>query len=160
MIRKAKPEDAMAIHEAHMLSIQTVCSKDHSTEEINAWGRRPFNEAQRVSAIQNQTVWVVELDNKIEGYGHLRVYEKDGQKLAHVMGLYLTQKALGKNFGQQMFSLMLAEAKLQGAERINLESTLTAHGFYKKMGFVDSGPQMTVEIGGTPIRCIPMSCHV
>lgn len=156
-IRRAKPEDAKAIHNAHMLSIQTICSKDHSPEEIKAWGGRPFNETQRVSAIQNQNVWVVELDNKIEGYGHLRVYEKDGQKLAHVMGLYITQAALGKKFGQQLFSLMLDEAKLQGADKINLESTLTSHGFYKKMGFWDSGPQMTVELGGTPIRCLPMS---
>jgi len=160
MIRRAKPEDAKSIHDAHMLSIQTICSKDHSPEEIKAWGGRPFNEAQRASAIQNQNVWVVEIDNRIEGYGHLRVYEKDGQKLAHVMGLYLTQKALGKKLGQQMFSLMLNEAKFQNAEKINLESSLTSHGFYKKMGFWDSGPRMTIEIGGTPIRCIPMSLNL
>ncbi len=113
MIRKAKSEDAKSIHDAHMLSIQTICSKDHTPKEINAWGGRPFNEDKRVSAIQNQNVWVVELDNRIEGYGHLRIYEKDGQRLAHVMGLYLTQKALGKKFGEQMFSQMLNEAKLQ-----------------------------------------------
>jgi len=156
MIRKAKIEDAEAIHDAHMLSIQSICSKDHSIEEINAWGMRPFNEIQRTSAIQNQNVWVVELDNKIEGYGHLRVYEKDGQKLAHIMGLYLTQKALGQGYGKQIFLLMLTEAKFQKVETINLESTLTAHTFYKKMGFIDSAPQMTVELGGAAIRCIPM----
>lgn len=157
LIRKAKPEDAKAIHDAHMLSIQTICSNDHSPEEIKAWGGRPFSEAQRVSAIQNQNVWVVDLDGKVEGYGHLRIYEKDNQKLAHVMGLYLTKKASGRKFGQQIFRLMLDEAKLQRAEKINLESTLTSHGFYMKMGFYDSGAPMTIEIGGTPIRCIPMS---
>jgi hypothetical protein len=86
MIRRARVDDAKGIHEAHMQSIQTLCSMDHSPEEIKAWGGRPFNEAQRIAAIQNQHVWVVETDSKIEGYGHLRIYEKDGEKLAHVMG--------------------------------------------------------------------------
>lgn len=160
MIRKATPEDAKGIHEAHMLSIQAICSKDHSPEEIRAWGGRPFNESQRVYAIQNQHVWVIEIDNKIEGYGHLRIHDKDGLKLAHVMGLYLTPKALGKKFGKSIFNLMLAEAKAQNVEKINLESTLTSHEFYKKLGFYDSGNQMTVEIASTPIRCIPMSMEL
>lgn len=156
MIRKARPEDARSIHEAHMLSIQTICSKDHSPEEIKAWGGRPFNEAQRANAIQNHFVWVVELDNKIEGYGHLHIYEKNNQQAAHIMGLYLTQKAKGKKLGQQMFHLMLIEAKLRGIKKISLESTLTAHGFYKKMGFSESDALKTIDINGTPIRCIPM----
>ena len=140
-----------------MLSIQTICSKDHSPDKIKAWSERPFNEAQRVSAIQNQNVWVVGLDNRIEGYEHLRAYKRDGQNLAHVMRLYSTQEAMGKKLGQQMFSLILNEAKLQNAKKIYLESTPTSYGFYKKMGFWDSGPQMTIELGGTPIRGIPMS---
>ena len=156
MIRKARPEDAKGIHEAHMHSIQTICSKDHTPEEIRAWGGRPLNESQRIQAIQNQHVWVVELDQKIEGYGQLRIYEKEGVKLAHVMGLYLTPKALGQKFGKSIFNLMLSEAKSQGVEKIGLESTLTSHEFYKKMGFSDAGAQMTVEIAGTPVRCIPM----
>ncbi|MGZ3775051.1 MAG: GNAT family N-acetyltransferase [Pseudobdellovibrionaceae bacterium] len=157
MIRRAKLEDAKAIHEAHMLSIQTICSKQHSPEEIRAWGERPFKEDQRIEAIQNQHVWVVELNEKIEGYGHLRIYEKDGSKLAHIMGLYFTPKAIGMKFGRVLFEMMLNVAKENCATKLSLDSTLTAHGFYKKMGFKEDGGLITVEIAGTPIRCIPMS---
>lgn len=27
---------------------------------------------------------------------------------------------------------------------------------YRKVGFVDDGPETTVDVGGTPIRCYPM----
>lgn len=31
-------KDALAIHHAHMESIQILCSRDYTTEEIKAWG--------------------------------------------------------------------------------------------------------------------------
>lgn len=160
MIRKATPKDARGIHDAHMHSIQTLCAKEHTHDEILAWGHRPFNEGQRLAAIQNQYVWVVEIENNIEGYGQLKVYEKDGHLFAHVMGLYLTPKAVGKKFGQTIFKYMYEEAKLRNVEKINLESTLTSHGFYQKLGFKNSGPLASIEISGTPTRCIPMSLKI
>lgn len=156
MIRKGKPEDALGIHEAHMRSIREVCSKDHSPEEIRGWGNRPYREEQRLNAIKNQFVWVVDSSDKIEGYGHLALHSENGRVRAHVMGLYLVPEASGKGFGVAIAREMIAEAKRQNAFEINLESTLTAHGFYKKMGFADSGEQATIELGGSKIRYIPM----
>ncbi|MDD4974118.1 MAG: hypothetical protein PHY93_07185 [Bacteriovorax sp.] len=37
IIRKAEPKDAFGIYTAHMKSIQEVCSRDHSSEEVDAW---------------------------------------------------------------------------------------------------------------------------
>ncbi|MDG0815146.1 GNAT family N-acetyltransferase [Bdellovibrio svalbardensis] len=155
-IRRAKPEDALGIHEAHMRSIQEVCSKDHTSEEVSAWGHRPFREDQRINAIKNQFVWVVESFAKIEGFGHMALSEKDGSIKAHVLGLYLVKEANGFGLGYKIVSAMIAEAKSRGAEEVTLESTLTAHKFYQKQGFEDSGPQGTINIGGVGIRYIPM----
>ncbi len=128
LIRKASLTDAAAIHAAHMKSIQEVCYQDHTPEEIKVWGHRPYNEAQRHSAIKNDSVWVVEDHGQIEGYGHFKLYEK--------------------------------EAKDKKIKEITLEATLTAHEFYKKMGFSDSGPQTSVEISGQKIRCYPMKMTI
>lgn len=155
-IRRARPEDTLGIHEAHMRSIREVCSKDHSPEEIQGWGHRPYREDQRLNAIKNQFVWVVDNSGKIEGYGHLSLISENGKIRGHVMGLYLVPEANGKGFGVTIAREMIAEAKKQNAFEINLESTLTAHSFYKKMGFVDSGAQATIELGGSKIRYIPM----
>jgi N-acetylglutamate synthase-like GNAT family acetyltransferase len=156
-IRRAHLQDAQAIHTAHMKSIQEVCSKDHSPEEIQAWGHRPYREDQRHSAITDDLVWVVEDSGSIEGYGHFKIFEKDGLKKGHILGLYLTQKVLGKKLGKSIVHLMLAEARSARVKEITLEATLTAHDFYQKVGFQDNGPQSFLEINGHNIRCHRMS---
>lgn len=156
IVRRAKPEDAFGIHEAHMRSIREVCSKDHSQQEIQGWGNRPYREDQRVHAIKNQFVWVIDNSGKIEGYGHLSVISDNSQMRGHIMGLYLVPEANGKGLGTEVAKAMIVEAKKHNSTEINLESTLTAHSFYKKIGFVDSGELATIELGGSKIRYIPM----
>lgn len=156
-VRRAKIEDARGIHEAHMRSVQEICAKDHSNEEIQAWGHRPFNENNRVHAIKNQFVWVVENNSLIEGYGHFGLEKKEDTLVAHIYGLYLAPEAIGNGFGAEIANAMIKEAKFAGAKKIILESTLTAHQFYKHLGFTDSAPQTKISIGGVEIRCFPMS---
>lgn len=156
-VRRARSKDAIGIHEAHMRSIREVCSKDHTPEEIQGWGNRPYREDQRVDAIQKQHVWVVENGGKIAGYSHLTFFNKDDLIRGYIAALYLAPEANGQGLGAKLVHSMIAEARNQNAIEINLESTLTAHGFYRKMGFRDSGEQSTVEVGGSQVRCIPMT---
>jgi dipeptidase E len=156
IVRRAAVQDAEGIHRAHMKSIQEICSKDHTPEEIQGWGNRPYREDQRVAAIQNDFVWVVEDQSSIEGYGHLKISEKEGLKHAHIYGLYLTPKVTGRSFGKAIFEMMMDEVAEAGVNQVTLESTLTAQEFYRKMGFVNDGPEVRVEINGSPVRCYPM----
>jgi GNAT superfamily N-acetyltransferase len=155
-IRRARPEDARGIHEAHMSSIQEVCSQDHTKEEIAGWGFRPFREERVIAAIANNYVWVIEQAEKIEGYGELSIIEAEGTSRAHILGLYLRANVTGQGLGKQLLTLMLDEVKARGISEIGLESTITAHAFYKSFGFVDKGPQATAQIGGSTVRCQPM----
>jgi uncharacterized cupin superfamily protein/predicted GNAT family N-acyltransferase len=155
-IRKAVPSDALAIHLAHMKSIKEICSKDYSTDEIQAWGHRPFIESQRLVPIKNHSVWVVEESTKVEGYAYLKVYEENGKRVAEVLGLYLTPKVLGKSLGKTLVALMLDEAKFLNASEVTLDATITAYDFYRKQGFVDNGPETMDKINGVPIRGRPM----
>lgn len=156
MIRRANSEDAAGIHVAHMQSIQQLCSKHHTKEEIAGWGNRPFNKEQRLSAIKNHAVWIVEVNSKIEGYAQIAFKEKENVLTGHILGLYLTSIAAGSGLGKKLLQLMIDEAKLRKVNSITLESTITAHGFYEKFGFIDSGVQIAVQIGGVGVRCQPM----
>ncbi len=155
-VRRALIKDAEGIHNAHMTSIQRVCSKDHSQEEIAVWGHRPFNKTQREISIKNDLVLVAEKNSRIEGYGHIRLSEKDNLKQAHIFGLYLTPEVVGMLVGQTIIDIMLEQCRYHGVDKVTLESTITAKTFYKKMGFEEDGSEMTVEISGQPIRCYPM----
>lgn len=157
VIRRAYSNDSKSIHEAHMRSIQEICSKDYSKAEINAWGNRPFNESQRHSAIENDCVWIIEIEQVIYGYAHLKFYQKESQQLAHVMGLYLTKEVQGKGYGKKLFEHILTESRNKLVTKISLESTLTAYNFYLKMGFKPEETESTVVINGAQIRCIPMT---
>ena len=140
IIRRALPEDAFGIHEAHMKSIQELCSKDYTEAEIKAWGHRPYNEEHRLFAITNHIVYVVAINDSIEGYAQLKFYNDNDNdiKKAHVMGLYLTSRTSGKNLGTQSLQKLLAEAQKNGVQQVTLESTLTSKVFYLKNGiFLD-----------------------
>lgn len=158
-IRKAQSGDEALLHEAHMRSIREVCSKDHTEAEIQGWGHRPLSN-RWVDAIKEGQVWVVERDHRIYGHGYIRIYSENKKLQAHIMGLYLTPEALGQGLGRELAKLMLDAAREKGVEAVTLKSTLTAHEFYKRMGFVDTGPMSTTDIGGNPVRYSPMSIRL
>lgn len=160
LVRRAAAQDAEAIHRAHMRSIQEICAKDYSPQEIQGWGHRPYREDQRLASIKNDLVWVVEDHGSIEGYGHLRIFEKEGVKRGHIFGLYLTPKVVGKSLGKAIVELMKDEIKAAQVKRVSLEATITARDFYRKAGFVDAGPEMKVEINGAQISCFPMKMEL
>jgi GNAT superfamily N-acetyltransferase len=151
MIRKARLGDERGIHEAHMRSIREVCAKDHGEEEIRGWGNRPLGDRWTAS-IRDRRVWVVEIEKVIQGVAYLRVEPEAAQ----ISALYLAPEALGQGFGERLMQLMLTEARSAGVRLVTLESTLTAHNFYKRFGFEESGPLKWMEIGGSRVRNFPI----
>ena len=151
LIRKARIGEEDAIHDAHMRSIREVCVHDHGEEEIRGWGYRErgnrFEEG-----VREGLVWVVEHDQKIEGLASMML-KKDS---AYIHCLYLTPPVLGKGFGKHLLQLMIQKTKEANLREILLESSITAHKFYRAFGFVDTSPVKQVVIGGYPVRCIPM----
>lgn len=155
-IRLARPGDEPAIHHAHMRSIREVCVRDHGEEEIRGWGYRELG-TRWIDAIRRNEVWVVEQGGVIQGLGYIRISSEDGVTEAYLHSLYLTPEALGRKLGARLMALMLEKAQSSGAKIIALDSTITAHEFYKRFGFVDAGPLKKVDIGGHPVTAFPMA---
>lgn len=155
LIRPAKPGDEKPIHEAHMRSIREVCVKDHGEDEVRGWGNRPLGTRWR-EPIKEGHVWVVEFQNEIHGHGYIKIYPDGGEVKAHIHGLYLTPEVLGQGLGYALAKLMIEKAKAAGAAFITLDSSLTAHAFYQRLGFLDVGPLSYGEIGGSRVSGYPM----
>lgn len=154
-IRKAKIGEDEAIHSAHMRSIREVCVHDHGEEEVKGWGYRECG-SRWTQAIDEGLVWVVEHEDQIEGVGNIQIKGKR----AYIHSLYLTPIVLGQGYGRELMQILLDVARTEGVQKIELESSLTAHQFYLNLGFVDRGPQTQVLIGGYPVRCIPMEYQI
>lgn len=156
IIRKARFGDERAMHEAHMRSIREICSKVHSADEIKGWGNRPFGD-KWTELIPSGTLWVIEHNSQIYGVAYIKIATELGTTKAHISGLYLTPEVVGMGYGAQLMMLMLQAAQSAGAQAVTLDSSLNAHEFYKRFGFVDAGPLKFSEIGGSQVRGYPMA---
>ena len=139
-----------------MRSIREICRKDYTDAQIKAWGGRKFDETERLRIIEHEYVWVVEDGGKICGYGHFFAADRSGDRFAWVTALYLTPEVVGKGLGSRILGEIESEVRKLGLKRVELESTLTALGFYRALGFTESGPRREVVINGEPIPCVPM----
>jgi GNAT superfamily N-acetyltransferase len=138
-----------------MRSIREVCVHEHGEDEIRGWGNRPLG-TRWVNSIQNENVWVVADGDAIYGLAYLSLPSENGEVRAFLDSLYLTPEVLGRGFGRRLMELVLQAARDAGARSIALNSTLTAHEFYLKAGFVDTGPRERREIAGYPVSYYPM----
>jgi GNAT superfamily N-acetyltransferase len=154
IIRRARAEDAEAIHRAHMRSIQQVCRNEYTPEQIGAWGGRPYVAEHRLKAIREDSVWVVEFLGEIAGFGQMMRTESPG--VGEVMALYLTPEALGKGAGKRILFLMEERARELGWAELKLGASLTAREFYRRQGYELDGDPRELAIGGVGIPYIPM----
>ena len=106
IIRRAEVDDAEAIHIAHMKSINEICVKDHSPDEIRVWSRRSYNPDIRLPAIKDYFYLVVQYKNKIEGFCHLKLSHKEDGPYAYLYGLDITPVILKKKVGHALMMLI------------------------------------------------------
>lgn len=156
IIRRAEAKDAQEIHNAHMVSINEICSKDHTPEEIRVWGGRSFEQVNRIPAIQNQFYLVVEFNGKIEGFCQAKSFHSEQKNQIHLHGFYITPTILKKRIGHLLMNLVFEYAHSENIFLITLKSTLTSFEFYKKYGFVKTGELTGPIRDGVMIRGYPM----
>jgi putative acetyltransferase len=154
-IRRASHGDATEIIAAHVRSIREICSKDYSETQISAWSGRDFSEEIWRRTIDRDTVWVVEYDQHVAGFGHVRFKPA---RTATIEGLYFAPVAAGRGLGRELMSLVFKELTDRGVEEADLASTLTAKGFYVRLGFSVVRPTV-VKFDGVEVECIEMRKH-
>ena len=155
-LRKARVEDARAIHEAHMRSIRELCAKDYTPAQIAAWGGRAYNEALRLRSIREHVLWVVESEGEVRGLGEL-VRRKEAPGVGEILCFYFCPEVTGKGLGKALLARLIEDARSLGLSRVELGSTRTALGFYLSQGFSPTGPESTLKVNGEDIPYVPMA---
>ena len=56
-----------------------------------------------------------------------------------VAGVFTAADCAGRGYGTRMMERILARAREKGYARVHLSSSITAHSFYKRFDFVDTG---------------------
>ena len=110
-----------------------------------------------VQTIERDYVWVVADEKEsILGFSQLNIHG-DGE--AYIAGLYFVPEVLLLGLGRKMMEYIFEECRKQNADLIRLESTLTAHAFYQKLGFTGYA-RTSISIGGVEIECVPMEMKI
>ncbi len=126
IMRAAIEEDAIAVSDLIIQSINFFHSENYAIQALEIW-RRGYNVNKVKSQILNRKCIVLEIDGKASGF-----IQFDAPK---IKGFYIHPKFSGQGFGGLLLQKMLSQLKLNGQEQIELTSNKLVLPFYEKFGF-------------------------
>jgi len=151
-VRLARLDDSPTICIILRRSITEVCTKDHKNNPdiISAWTKN--------KTIENVNSWLLNPDNYsfissvngIEsGFG---LMSSSGE----ILLCYVLPEALHVGVGSILLNSMIETAKNIGVQKVTVDSTQTAKGFYERNGFLQSCPSKS-EFG---VICSPLELRL
>src|SRR2546430_8960520 len=111
LLRQARREDALRLHELHTASVRTLCDSHYAAEIIGGWLQTRSAEGY-LAPIKRGVLFVAQRDDRIIGFGEIR-----------------------QGVGSALLRHALERARLAHRGPVRVESTLNAIGFYAKHGF-------------------------
>lgn len=136
LIRQATPEDAEAVAELLVRSIRELCGPDYDNDEkiLAQWCANKTPENMRRGIEDPNNYWIVAIENEVIA----------GTALMTIAGeirlCYILPEYLGLGIGKAMLNDLLRNARVLRLRKVTLESTRTAREFYRRNGFVETGP--------------------
>ncbi|MGB0454329.1 MAG: GNAT family N-acetyltransferase [Bacteriovoracaceae bacterium] len=130
IIRKASEEDFSEVLEVHKNSIREVASKDHNQAQVSAWSDHLKVDGFLNAKGNGEDFFVAVEGHKIIGFSSI--------KEDKIMAIYVAKIGIGKGVGVKLYYTLEKQAKKRGYSQLSLTSSLTARGFYKKLGFIET----------------------
>jgi len=149
IIRRATPDDAEAITPVHVASIRTLCAKDYTPEQIDAWAGWKSPEKYRAAMAAGEVFFVAEVDGGVVGFSVLFGDE--------VKAVYLHPDHVGRGIGRRLLEAVEAEARANGVPELKLTSTLTSVRFYESCGYTRGDLHQHPVTGGVTLPCVHFS---
>jgi len=149
IIRRAAPADAEQITPVHVTSIRTLCAKDYTQEQIDAWAGWKSPDKYRAAMAAGEVFFVAEVDGRVVGFSVLHGDE--------VKAVYIHPDYVGQGIGRRLLDAVEAEAGDRGVELLQLTSTLTSVGFYETCGYARGANHEHRVTGGVMLTCVKFS---
>lgn len=130
-IRPGTPDDIPRIADVYADFVRELCKGDYEPDIIAHWEISTSAES-RLKAIENGSLWVANVDGNVGGY----LVSVPGELVA----LFIGSSYAGRGMGRALAQLGIEIAKNNPSGIVNIESTITAVPFYKKLGFIETEP--------------------
>ena len=128
VIRPMQGEDTIRMHELHTACLRQICAQDYTDLQIEAWlaGRSPEGYLRMIED-HNERMFVALLDDIVAGFASWRDME--------FLSLYVDPDHNGKGIGQSLHQACDTDASSLHRRIMRVDSTLSARGFYERMGY-------------------------
>lgn len=125
-IRSARPSDAPAISRVIISALQVSNARDYAPEVIRRV-EQSFSVQRVAQLIDTRQVLVAEQDEQLLGTASL-----EGQLIRTV---FIDPPMQGRGIGRMLMLAITRLAREQGIAELFVPSSLTAQGFYQRLGF-------------------------
>lgn len=127
-LRRATLEDLAEIQQLFVETIETICSKDYSKEQIMVWTSSIENQEKWQKMIVNQYFILAIETDKIVGFGSL---ENDD----YLDVLYVHKDFQQKGIANFLYEILEKEAISKNATQLISDVSITAKPFFESKGF-------------------------
>lgn len=133
MIRLFKPEDAKKASNLIARALREVNAKDYDEEYIEA-DVRALSSDNLIKRAENNHLYICEREEKIVGIGGIGAYwfKEDESRL---MNIFVLPDYHGQGIGTEIVKAIEQDIYFTRAKRIEVPSSITAAGFYLKLGY-------------------------
>jgi len=128
MIRRATPDDALAIATLYHHTVKKINSRDYAPTQIEAWAGAEPDEQKWRARQTNRTTFVDEHNGTIRGFAEL---EDNG----HIGAVYVHADYQGQGIASALLAEMEKEAVTRGVTCLSTKASITAQPFFAKHGF-------------------------
>ena len=125
-IRKARRSEAGALGEVIRRAIEVTNSRDYAPPIILAL-KASFSDPEVERRLRERLVYVATRDSEIIGTASLAA--------SRVHSVFVDPAHQGQGIGERLMAFIEKVARRQGHEELELTSSLTAVGFYRKLGY-------------------------
>ena len=154
-IRQVTADDFDELATVHEESIRTQCGSSYSEEVIEEW-IAPISREKYLGAVaQGATIYVAEDATGLLGFSE--VHRAKGNEFN--AAVFVSGTVSRKGVGSALYKTAEFQALRAGAERIALNSTLTAVTFYEKNGFRQLHHGYSEMPSGTKMKIVRMIKH-
>lgn len=153
-IRLFEPGDEEPLSNLIRRTIREVNSKDY-TEAESVGILEQYTPDYVTSISEAGSLYVALMDGVYVGCGGITPHE-DNPGEGYILAVFTNPDYLGHGIGSIIMAAIEADPIFKKASRVELHASLTAHGFYNKLGYAYSAGAATAQTGHYDNGCYQM----
>ena len=129
ILRIARKSDLDQLQALFVETIKTICQKDYTPDQIQAWISSVKNTERWQEKIEKQFFLVAKKETVIVGYASLECDD-------HLDLLYVHKDFQRQGIANRLYEELETEAKIRGVDNLRADVSITAIPFFKSKGFI------------------------